>query len=276
VAGSVGSLADKVAGEAGRKLDTQAESLERAAAEARALAKPFDLDGDSVAEVQAAIEERFIEERTRVETIGTRITSLKERLVRRGELEASVAANQKRGRTMRTLAQALHSDRLVAFVQGEALERLAIAASEHLRDLSGGRYRLGCNDDDFEVVDTWNGDERRNVRTLSGGETFLASLSLALALAEQLSALAVGGHARLDSLFLDEGFGSLDPETLEVVTAAVETLREGGRLVGIITHIAELAERMPVRFVIAKSPRGSRVRREGPVGVEVNASAAAS
>lgn len=276
VAGSVGSVADKLAGEARRKLDTQAASLERAAAEARALANPFDLDGDSVAEVQAAIEERFIEERTRVETIGTRITTLKERLVRRGDLEASVATNQKRGRTMRTLAQALHSDRLIAFVQGEALERLAIAASEHLRDLSGGRYRLGCNDDDFEVVDTWNGDERRNVRTLSGGETFLASLSLALALAEQLSALAVGGHARLDSLFLDEGFGSLDPETLEVVTAAVETLREGGRLVGIITHIAELAERMPVRFVIAKSPRGSRVRREGPAGVEVSASAAAS
>ena len=61
-----------------------------------------------------------------------------------------------------------------------------------------------------------------------------------------------------------------------MVTAAVETLREGGRLVGIITHIAELAERMPVRFVIAKSPRGSRVRREGPAGVEVSASAAAS
>ena len=80
---------------------------------------------------------------------------------------------------------------------------------------------------------------------------------------------AVGGHARLDSLFLDEGFGSLDPETLETVTSAVEALREGGRLVGIITHIGELAERMPVRFVVHKSPRGSRVVREGPATASV-------
>jgi exonuclease SbcC len=110
------------------------------------------------------------------------------------------------------------------------------------------------------VVDRWNGDDTRSVRTLSGGETFLASLALALALAEQVSSLAVTKHASLDSLFLDEGFGTLDADTLEIVVEAIEQLGGDGRVVGVITHVRELADRMPARLEIEKTQRGSRIR----------------
>ena len=107
-------------------------------------------------------------------------------------------------------------------------------------------------------MDTWNGDDERSVRTLSGGETFLASLALALALADQVRAISVTDRAGLDSLFLDEGFGTLDPESLRTVIDAIEQLGGDGRLVGVITHVRELAEQFP-RVEVEKSPRGSRV-----------------
>ena len=98
------------------------------------------------------------------------------------------------------------------------------------------------------------------MRTLSGGETFQASLALALALSSQISALAAAGAARLDSIFLDEGFGTLDAETLDVVATTLETLAQGERMVGVVTHVTALAERVPVRFRVA----GTRGRRPSP------------
>lgn len=108
------------------------------------------------------------------------------------------------------------------------------------------------------MVDRWNGDEERTVRTLPGGETFLASLSLALALSEQVRSLSITERARLDSLFLDEGFGTLDPDSLRVVQDAIEQLGGDGRLVGVITHVRDLAEALP-RIEVEKSTRGSRL-----------------
>jgi exonuclease SbcC len=99
------------------------------------------------------------------------------------------------------------------------------------------------------------------VRTLSGGETFQASLALALALADQLADLAADGAARLESIFLDEGFGSLDLDTLETVAATIENLGAGDRTVGIVTHVRDLAERMPVQLVVAKGPKTATVER---------------
>ncbi len=112
------------------------------------------------------------------------------------------------------------------------------------------------------MVDHWSGDSVRSVRTLSGGETFLASLALALALAESLAELSTGGRAAeaLESLFLDEGFGTLDSETLDVVVGALDALHGGRRLVGIVTHVRELAERLPARL---------EVRRAGSVSTAV-------
>jgi DNA repair protein SbcC/Rad50 len=147
---------------------------------------------------------------------------------------------------------------LLDLLQDEALETLAEAGSKYLYDLSSERYELSV-DRDFYVIDRWSADEKRSVRTLSGGETFLASLALALALSEQVRALSVTERARLDSLFLDEGFGTLDPEMLRVVVEAIEKLSGGGRLVGVITHVRELAEQFS-RIEVEKSPRGSRLQ----------------
>ena len=144
----------------------------------------------------------------------------------------------------------------------EALGSLAAGASDVLRELSGGQYSLTLDGQrNFVVVDHRSADEQRPARTLSGGETFLASLSLALTLGDHLGQLAVGSQPRLESIFLDEGFGTLDPETLDVVAAAIEELGARGRMVGLVTHVRELAERMPVRFEVRKAPGGSTVER---------------
>ena len=156
----------------------------------------------------------------------------------------------------------LRADQFLAYVQEEALRLLAEDGARHLRTLSQGRYSLVCDEQEFAVLDHWNADSRRSVKTLSGGETFLASLALALALAESLSRLSAEGRAgeALESLFLDEGFGTLDAETLDVVVQAIEALHGGQRMVGIVTHIPELAERMPARLEVRRGPDSATAR----------------
>lgn len=144
----------------------------------------------------------------------------------------------------------------------EALELLVVGATQILEQLSGGQYALAVTElGDFQVTDRHNANEQRSAKTLSGGETFLASLSLALALSDQLADLASEGAARLDAIFLDEGFGTLDSETLDTVAATIEHLAAGGRMVGIVTHVRELAERVPVRFQVKKDARTSSIER---------------
>jgi exonuclease SbcC len=196
----------------------------------------------------------------RAATAAKEAETLEARLEKAGALLEEVTAQGRRAERFHALALELRANRIVAFLQVEALEVLASAGSERLAALSTGRYRLEYVDDEFFVVDTWNGEESRSARTLSGGETFLASLALALALSEQVRSLSVTEKARLDSLFLDEGFGTLDPETLEVVVEAIEQLGGDGRMVGVITHVQELAIRMPARIEVEKSPRGSRLQ----------------
>lgn len=146
-----------------------------------------------------------------------------------------------------------------AWLLNEALDDIVARATVWLLELSGGQYSLAVDDRDFAIVDHNNADEGRDVRTLSGGETFLASLALALALADSIAELAPVDAPRLDSMFLDEGFGTLDPATLDVVASAIEELAATGRMIGIVTHVRDLAERMPARFEVTKSPTGSVV-----------------
>ncbi|TML00448.1 MAG: SMC family ATPase [Actinobacteria bacterium] len=186
---------------------------------------------------------------------------LAQRVTERDELEKQAKSLEKEAAIYQALAAELRADRLIDFLQGEALELLAAAGSERLLFLSQNRYRLAFEDDEFFVEDGQNGDERRPVRTLSGGETFLASLALALALSDQLQSLAVTSRARLQSLFIDEGFGALDQEVLEVASEALSQLGGQDRLVGVITHVSELAERLPVRIEVKKLPAGSRLER---------------
>jgi exonuclease SbcC len=168
----------------------------------------------------------------------------------------------------RLLGDLLRSDRFPRWLVSAAVDDLVADASGKLAGLSGGQFDLTHEDGEFFVIDHADADSRRSVRTLSGGETFQASLALALALSAQLSGLAAAGAARLDSIFLDEGFGTLDPETLDIVAATLETLAQGQRMVGVITHVAALAERVPVRFLVRRDARTSSVTREGPEAAE--------
>jgi exonuclease SbcC len=140
---------------------------------------------------------------------------------------------------------------------------LVDAASARFLELSAGRFSFAFTEGarDLLVVDHGQGDERRSVRTLSGGETFQGSLALALALSDELADAAAGRGARLESIFLDEGFGTLDADSLDTVAATIEALAGGGRMVGIVTHVRELAERVPVRYVVRKGPRSATVER---------------
>jgi exonuclease SbcC len=158
--------------------------------------------------------------------------------------------------TYHTLSQDLRSDKFQEYILDSLQQELANRASVLLQQLSEDRYILQIESGDYWVSDNWNGGEKRRVKTLSGGETFAASLSMALALSERLSM-----GIELGSLFLDEGFGTLDSETLESVTQILESLRQQDRLIGVITHIQSLADRLPAQIHIRKSINGSELVR---------------
>jgi exonuclease SbcC len=159
--------------------------------------------------------------------------------------------------TYHTLAQNLKSNEFQSYILEHLEAELVGSATLILQELTENRYALQIQDGEYWVADNWNGGEPRRVRTLSGGETFATSLSMALALSEKLSQ-----GAQLGSLFLDEGFGTLDAETLESVTQILESLRQQDRLIGVITHVRGLGERLPAQVKVFKSPQGSRIEIE--------------
>ncbi|AZK93025.1 AAA family ATPase [Streptomyces tsukubensis] len=162
--------------------------------------------------------------------------------------------------------------RLESYVLAARLEQVAAAATVRLRRMSAGRYTLTHSDArsggrrsglGLHVVDAWTGRER-DTATLSGGETFFASLALALGLADVVTEEA--GGIRLDTLFIDEGFGSLDEQTLDEVLDVLDSLRERDRSVGIVSHVADLRRRIPTQLEVVKERHGSTVvlRAGGP------------
>ncbi len=159
------------------------------------------------------------------------------------------------------LGRLLRTDGFESWLMEAALDQLAERATRRLFELSDGQYSLEVANRDFVVRDHTNADELRSARTLSGGETFLASLSLALAVADATAELASEDAPRMESVFLDEGFGTLDPHTLDIVATAVEELGATGRFVGVVTHIRELADRMPVRLEVTKTGGAATVER---------------
>lgn len=188
-----------------------------------------------------------------------------ERVAESAKLRADRAAAEENQQVSRMLGQLLKSDRFPRWLVASALDVLVADASASLAELSGGQFELTHDNGEFVVVDHADADAHRPVKTLSGGETFQASLALALALSAQMSSLAADGAARLDSIFLDEGFGTLDEANLEVVASTLENLAaRGDRMVGVITHVAALAERVPVRFAVSRDQRTASVVREGP------------
>jgi len=163
-----------------------------------------------------------------------------------------------------------HNDRGLSFqsyVLGAFLDDVLVAASERLRTMSSSRYALARTEErsgrklaaglGLLVHDAWTG-VARPVSTLSGGEKFMAALSLALGLAEVVQAHA--GGIRLETVFVDEGFGSLDDESLDLAISSLMSLHQGGRLVGIISHVSELRERIDARLEVSAGKSGSSAR----------------
>jgi exonuclease SbcC len=141
------------------------------------------------------------------------------------------------------LATDLKGDRFQEYLLEEAFKTLVASASVRMKAISN-RYTLEWDDGEFYVVDHDNAGERRRAETLSGGETFMASLCLALQLSDEV--LRTSGALQMDSLFIDEGFGTLDSDSLSEVTDAMEALRQdGGRMIGVISHRPELTDRLP-------------------------------
>ena len=192
----------------------------------------------------------------------TALEVMRDKLAEKRKCKKQAKAAQSEADVAKALAQHLTAPGFKGWLLAAAFDRLVSGASERLRELSSGQYTFQRNDKfEFDVVDHANAGETRSAKTLSGGETFLASLALALALAEHVSDLAAAGTARLESIFLDEGFGALDGETLDIVATAIEELATKGRTVGIVTHVTDLAERIPVRFKVSKTPATATVER---------------
>jgi len=192
-------------------------------------------------------------ERSKAE-LNTRIEILRKDIDRAKELRDELARQRAEHSLYRSLALDLRTDRFQAFLLDETFRELVSGASIRLWDLTK-RYRFEWRNEAFYVVDHDNARQLRSADTLSGGETFLASLALALQLSDQVQKAA--GATKLDSLFIDEGFGTLDLEALDAAAGAIENLPVGGRMVGIISHIEELSLRLPARIKVAKAPAGS-------------------
>ncbi len=187
------------------------------------------------------------------------IDDLAKRIERNKGLRAEVAGLKAESALYREIGTWLNAGNFQEYLLSSAGETLAQEGSKHLKELSGGRYEFAYEGDEFMVSDRSNAGETRSTKTLSGGESFVASLALALALAESITQLSGRGAVNLESLFLDEGFSTLDSEALSKVADAIELLQNGHRLIGIITHVQSLADRMPARIEIEKSVSGSRI-----------------
>ena len=204
--------------------------------------------GVAVAGAKAAA----VAERDRISEALSEVSHL--RSERANKLEEAVVA--------REVGRQLRADHFERWLLEEAMRLLADGANRRLVELARGRYSLTVDSSlGFEVVDHFAADERRSVRTLSGGETFLVSLALALSLADHIVELAASDQNRLESIFLDEGFGTLDAETLEVVAAVIADIGATGKTVGFVTHVAALAEQAPVRFEVATGAGGATITR---------------
>ncbi|WP_456476785.1 AAA family ATPase [Oceanithermus sp.] len=224
----------------------------------RLLAGKSEVDSEELSAKKKRLLE-LQEKRARLEKeqgrLEERLTTLERGLEQKRRAEKEAAELVQKVGVWEQLAEDLKGHKFPDYLLERLQLDLLARASELLSTLSQHRYRFKLIGGGYHVEDLWTGAVRP-AKTLSGGETFLASLSLALSLSEHLS------RGRLGSLFLDEGFGTLDAEALELAAEVLEALPTQGRMVGVVTHVPELAQRMPARLVVEKSPQGSRVRWE--------------
>ena len=214
---------------------------------------PFD--PETLGRIEAEAEEigkQLPAKQEEVGAQGERIKALKDAFKKREDLGSEIDAAKAELMRWKRLYDTIPRNDLRDFALEIMFRQMGSLANEQLKYLTSERYQLKVETiGDLTVIDRWNANEERPVETLSGGESFLTSLALALALAD-LSR----GRAQLNSLFLDEGFGTLDTETLDIAIAALEGLRLQGRSIFLISHVQELTRRLPVKINVRKRGNG--------------------
>ncbi|MDF1557079.1 MAG: AAA family ATPase [ANME-2 cluster archaeon] len=235
----------------GNDVNTVEENIK--AHEAVFVEKPFNTDDlPHILEREQELITLIEEKNSKKGELNKTIAYLTENLEKRREQEKKMEGTMQEMERWQKLAGVMPANSLRDFALQTMFDLLIRIANRQLSEITS-RYALRAVDmKDMVVLDLWNAGDERPVETLSGGESFLVSLSLALALSELSS-----GRSRLESLFLDEGFGTLDSETLEAALYALESLRLSGRTVGIISHVYQLTRRIPVRIEVKKTGNGT-------------------
>ena len=232
------------------------QSLEVDIARLRAIFEENPFDPEVLAAIQASereIEKEIEEKQQEIGAQRTEINHLKDALAQRIAIDAEMQQAGHELERWQRLQNTIPANNLRDFALDIMFKQMGRLANTQLEYLTLERYQLKVEGiGRLTVVDRWNANDERPVETLSGGESFLTSLALALALSE-LSR----GRSQIHSLFLDEGFGTLDSETLDVAIAALEGLQMQGRSIFLISHIGELTRRIPVRIAVEKMGNGS-------------------
>ncbi|MBQ9156444.1 MAG: SMC family ATPase [Eubacterium sp.] len=191
---------------------------------------------------------------SRITVLNHQIESLTSRYEKKQALNSELKAASHRQDLINELSRLFKGNTFIEFMAESRLKYIAIEASRILSDISGGDYSLEVNDaTEFVIRDNKNGGNLRPSDTLSGGETFITSLALALSLS---STIQLNGRASLELFFLDEGFGSLDSDLLEVVMTSLEHLQTRKRSIGIITHVDAVRSRVPVKLNVIPAEEG--------------------
>ncbi len=236
------------------QIDAYKSEIQQLALEITELKTRFEetpYDPEALEQIESQLEEieaRLESKREKIGAQGEIIKGIKDALEKREALGDELGAAQQELERWQRLHETIPANTLRDFALEIMFRQMGNLANEQLKYLTSERYQLKVETiGDLSVIDRWNANEERPVETLSGGESFLTSLALALALSE-LSR----GRAQLNSLFLDEGFGTLDAETLDIAIAALEGLRMQGRNIFLISHIQELTRRLPVKINVRK------------------------
>ena len=236
--------------------ENEKQALELVITELRTRFEETPFDPEALERIEVQVEEIGEQLQTAQQEVGAqqqKIDDLKNALAKREALGAEISEAEQELKRWERLQDTIPRNDLRDFALEIMFKQMGSIANVQLRYLTSERYQLKVEGiGDLAVIDRWNANEERPVETLSGGESFLTSLALALALAD-LSR----GRAQLNSLFLDEGFGTLDTETLDIAIAALEGLRMQGRSIFLISHIQELTRRLPVKINVRKQGNGS-------------------
>lgn len=212
-------------------------------------------------EALSTSKESLLNYRKKIAVYESQSTDIQKRLAQKDEINAKYQQIIHRRSIIRELEELFKGNAFIEYVAESRLRYIAKEASSILSHISNGNYTLDVNDaTEFVIRDNKNGGVLRAADTLSGGEIFITSLSLALALS---SSIQLNGSAPLELFFLDEGFGSLDDELLNIVMDSLERIKTDRRSIGIISHVENLKERVPVKLLIEPSQNtgsGSHIR----------------